>query len=606
MAAPAESETPVVPPRKSRLILILTGAFFAAVAAGTHGSILFHISERVAAGFFTGGAYCWLFWWWFHALSHGLPLFHTPLLFYPTGVPLFLHAPVDEIPAVLMQFVMSPYAATNLIMMGTYAATGLAAFVLLENMTRNPWAALCGAFTFAFSDYMVVEHLHGHLVETNLFMPPLVVLAFWKLSEAFSRKNAIIFGAACVGLLLCGPYTFYSFGLIAAFLAVVYEVGTGRKALGSRIWKAAAAALAATAAVGAVVYWPILRYRGQWVGASSVFPVALSSFVEPPFWNPSRLVRALRWTKGENILFPEMTMGYLGVGNLLLLAYGLFGRLWEDRRYRFWLWMFASSAVLALGPWLLLTPLHSLSVPLPYWIIGKLPILSEFRVPARIMITTTLAVAVLSTLSIDRLMRRWPAPFRAFFAIAFVAITFLEFSPWIAAQRAAPAVPGAAYEKVKADHDTFAVLELPLSYTEKGDMFAFAQYYMMMQIYHQHPMVLGFPSRELSSCLSFSDHADVVFEFTHPWIFRRLESDTALQARAHWLASEGSQTLGKLGIKYVIYHSRLPAYDPGTQRFLERWLQKVFGEPILRDESGCELFKVRERHSSPARPETAL
>ena len=50
-----------------------------------------------------GGFFVWLFWWWGYALRQGLPLFHTPMVMFPSGVPIFPHSPINELPALAIE-----------------------------------------------------------------------------------------------------------------------------------------------------------------------------------------------------------------------------------------------------------------------------------------------------------------------------------------------------------------------------------------------------------------------------------------------------------------------------------------------------------------------
>lgn len=553
--------------------------FFAAVTAYIHRGVLSTLSTHVLSGHQTGGQYVWQFWWWAKAIREGIPLFHTKLLMYPDGVPLFFHSLWTEGVALLLQRVLPPTAAFNLLMMGTYILTGGAGYLFLRRLSGSGPAALCGAFAFAFSEYMLIEHRHGHVIETNLFAAPLLAWAYLRYAAHQTRPNALILGASLSVVVLSGPYTAFSLGVAFMLLALTYHAwrreglfhGFRRRTLGEfLLWVALPPVVA-----GLVFYWPLISEGGGWIGGASSFPTFALSFVDLPFWHHAGWVRALRVLPGAE-LFPEMKMAYLGVTGITVLGVIVGRRLWRRPEIAFWLWIFAGASILALGPTLRISPTVSWGIPLPYAVFNLLPGFSDFRVPARMLMTSTFALSALTALVLAPLFAKLTARWRWPVAMVIVGAIFWEFDLGVVGRRVAPAAPPRPYAMITADKGSEAVLPLPLYYSEEGDIYNFAQYYMLLQLTHGHPMVLGHPSRWKRENLRFTDTADVVRELTHPWLLEDLEKNPELSSRRAWLVENGSRRIKELGIGWVAYHQSLPGLNEETRRRLLLLLDQMF------------------------------
>jgi len=316
----------------------------------------------------------------------------------------------------------------------------------------------------------------------------------------------------------------------------------------------------------------------------------LLSFADLPFWHSSQLVQRLRFFEGVNVA-PEMIMSYLGSAALALVLYGLWRGLHKKDIFAFWLWVLGFSAVLTLGPWLKLSPEGQTWIPLPYLLLKSLPVVSEFRTSSRILMTVTLASSALVALSLSELFRDRTRAWRLGAGAVLLAAVFFEFDLAVIGKRYVSSVPSPVYEAIRRDPGQAAVLELPAAYDPDGNLLVRMQQYMLLQPYHRHPLVLGYPSRYLLSSLEFTEKTEAVYELTHPWVLARLNSKPELKARRAWLAAHSARLLREAGIKFVVYH---PERDLGEQlhRDLEKWLPETLGRPLLKDEAGVQLFST--------------
>ena len=559
--------------------------FFVVLTAALHLPVVLHPFTNVLAGQQVGGYFCWLFWWWSHALRAGLPLFHTDLLMFPEGVPLFLHAPVSELPALLLEPLLRPYATLNFLLLMTYPLTGLASYVLFERLTKNVWASLCGAFAHTFGTYMITQHLLGQVIETNIFFNPLFALALLDYEEEPTAPRALWVGAAFLGVLLSGPYVGFSFGFIFLAAAVMYDLSRKKRRL--LVWETGHLlfeALAGAVLIAALAYSPLLRYAGRWMGGTYTDSPSLLSFLAPPQWHRLAFIQRLyTFAPLRPVRYLEASITYIGVGTGAVILAGLAKGSSRRAPFRFWGWVFLFSSLMSLGPWLKFTPGSTTWFPLPYYLISKLPLLSIFRSPGRIAMTASLASSALAAVAMDHLTAGQPVKTKAWLAVLFMGFVFCEFDLPSLGRHFVSAAPSPIYQKIKDDPGRFAVLELPSGYDQKGDLDVRGQYYMLFQPFHQKPMVLGFPSRYLASDLAFTENTPVVYELTHPWVLKLLHR-RRLKARGWWIVLNGAKTLRGAGIKYVLYHAEVPFYqDVAVDHDIKPWLDRMLGPPLEQD-----------------------
>jgi hypothetical protein len=568
----------------------VAGFFFISLTTFFYKDIIFSLSTHVLAGYQTGGYFTWLFWWWSYALKNNLPLFHSNFLMYPSGVPLFPHSPLNEITAILLQTFFSPATTINVLSLASYIFTGLTAYVLFHKLTKSPAASLCGSFAYAFSHYMLVQHYTGQVIEFTLYFNPLFALAWTRYLEQPGGRRALWLGLTFLGTFLSGPYVGFCFGLVFSLGVFLFDLFFGgRKLLKFQSGMPAFLGLLIPFFIIIPIYWPLIRHVGEWKGGAYLWPNSFLSFIDMPFWHRSSWIQSIRPFKNIDF-YPEQSMSFLGFGAFLCLGYATWKKWWAEKHFKFWFFIFGFSAILSLGPSMHLTPTRDLFIPLPYWVFTKIPLASSFRSIFRILMTVTLASSCLVSLTLAKWMARFSKTTQALVTILFIGFTILEFDMPVIGKWAISLPPSRSYQVIKDDNEKFAIMELPMTYDQSGTLHVLGQYYMVFQPYHQKPMVLGYPSRYLSSNLRFTDTTPFVYELTHPAVLRKLDENPSLKIRSNWLIQNGKTVLKKAGIKYVIFHSRVPIFDSDLKKRLKDWLLKSLGSPILEDEKGNLLF----------------
>lgn len=164
----------------------------------------------------------------------------------------------------------------------------------------------------------------------------------------------------------------------------------------------------------------------------------------------------------------------------------------RDRVNRYWLGLALGSGILALGPFVHVAGFN-LAVPTPWAILRYVPVVGSARAPARFTVLVMMAVAVLFTLGLRALVRKYPARRRVVLA-GVSTLLLLELVP--APLPLYSATPPPVYDIIAADPRRVRVLELPFGVRDGlssvGNFSASAQFH---QARHGKPLIGGYLSR---------------------------------------------------------------------------------------------------------------
>jgi hypothetical protein len=245
----------------------------------------------------------------------------------------------------------------------------------------------------------------------------------------------------------------------------------------------------------------------------------------------------------ERVVF----LGYTAIG----LALYAWWRLRANRQVRFWLFVALATWVLSLGPELQFfgkskVPLLGVTVPLPYALLYKLPLLSIARTPSRLTVLTMLAMSVLASFALTALLAgagraRQPEVSNRFarrhvaVALGLPLLILFEFLA-IPFPTVPPGWDVGIYQKIAAEPGRFALLELPLRPVSD---------YMAYQTIHGKPIIGGFLARQPPYPL---------IEQT-PVLTYLLDTTSPSDPLESRIANgKGVQSLRDMGVKYVIIH----------------------------------------------------
>jgi hypothetical protein len=580
-----------------RTHLTVFGAFLLLTLLLTY-PITVHFASEIPFG---GDAWqhIWNLWWIRHAVLdlHTSPYFSN-LIFYPDGANLYFHtlaltAGLTGIP--LQALGLNLLETYNLIMMSTFVLAGYSAFLLCHYLTRNVWASFVGGFVFSFSPYHFA-HLIGHMNLASLQWIPFYVLLLLRAIDepgtGHGRRWAGLVLAAGAGVLLAvNTYTDWLYGIFLALftgLLIAWRVlvpgerralarsGVGWLEGGLRV----TVALLVYVSLVSPVLLPTLReaqkgYAQQPPEETLVYSADLVQAFVPSAFHPlwGKLV-----TEQAHINNPSEQVLFLGFATLGLAALAVW-RLRRERQVLFWAFAALSAWALSLGPVLQVLgrsrfTAFGVTIPLPYLLLYKLPLLNIMRTPARLTVLTMLALAVLVAFGLDYLsrsgltrsedagrVRRSIASLRNRSGVLLLGLPLLIAFEYLTVPF--PTVPPGwgvpIYARIAQEPGRFALLELPLR--PFGD-------YMAYQTVHGKPIVGGYLSRQPPY---------PTLERTPA--LRYLVNSTGVDdpLKASVAGGAGVSALRNLGIKYVII--RWWAFSPEEKAAMQRKLEVLLGRP---------------------------
>jgi hypothetical protein len=339
------------------------------------------------------------------ALGHGHDPLVTHHLNYPDGVNLMWNTSLP-LPGLLLAPVTSlwgPVLTYNLVLVLAYGLSAWCAYLAILRFVPGHLAAAAGGLVYGFSPAVQTQISHPHM--SMAFLVPLMLLVLHEVLVR-QRRSPWLAGAA-LGLLagcqlLIGEELLAMTALIGLVLSVLLLLGNLRR-LGGRVahtLKAFAVALVVFAAIAA---WPLsVQFTGPQRVHGDVQKTArmndLYSFVLPS------TQQALAPGAAQRV--PGLAGGgsaYLGIP-LLLAVTALALRRWSDPLVRVGLALLLVSALLSLGPSLLVGG-RVTGIRLPMTLLERLPLLDSM-VPTRMAQLTALFAGLLLALFLHSVWRR--------------------------------------------------------------------------------------------------------------------------------------------------------------------------------------------------------
>jgi hypothetical protein len=357
--------------------------------------VLGHFSSRIiAADAIDSSAFLWFFAWWPHAIFHGLNPFVTHVMFVPDGFnltwgtsmpgPSLLMTPVTEL--------FGPAATWNVIQLASPALSAWTAYLLCRHVTGRRWPSLVGGYVYGFSPYMLVHLTGGPYLALVPLLPVLVLLVLKRTEGSIGpRRFVVATAAALTGQFLISSEVLLTatlFGGISLVLAFALLPERRRPLLD--VAKLLILAYAATAVlISPFLYFFLFGHH--YPPGATYFTADVAGFaLPPPLVALSRQHPAFAGANTET---------YLGLPLIaLILAF-----MWQGRRSRV-AWVIglslAAAALLSLGGHLWVRG-HLTSFPLPWYEIGRLPLL-RYAITLRFAVFVALPAALIVALWCSR------------------------------------------------------------------------------------------------------------------------------------------------------------------------------------------------------------
>jgi len=431
--------------------------------------------------------------------------FFTDLLRFPEGTFLYLHAfayPKMIAITLLTQLVGTDMGTLvllhNLSLLISFPLAGAGAFCLARHLTGSPAGALLGGFVFAFNPSHVAHTMHHAGVASIELIPPFVLLYLL----ACERKSPVLLALAVVFYALAALSSWYYLVYLACFIVfhLLYVAIRDRRL--PRGWQLAPA-VACPLAVVAILAPLLIPMAGAAMDVAPAAGSAPAPYVAdllgfaafPPFHALAPLADGLYGRFTGNAW--EATV-YLGLANVPLVAWALLSaRARSAPVLTYALCGTAVFCVLACG-----SRLHVLghaTVPLPGTAISWLPLASIMQAPSRAIVLAYLLLAVAVAEAVRLLWHEGrPLARGALLGLmALIAADHVPVRPLVMTPVACPAGLGIIRDDPEPG---FGVLDLPPhGYRERN-------FYMLQQVCHGRPIVLGNTSRRLADTLG--DHLD--------------------------------------------------------------------------------------------------
>ncbi len=353
----------------------------------------------------------WFLEWLPFALRHGLELYQTNYLNYPTGVSLANNtlSPLLGLLATPVTVSLGPVVAFNLLLRLAFASSAGAMFLVLRTWCRWP-AAFIGGLFYGFGPYMIGQgQIHLDLVFVAI--PPLIVWCIYQLLVVRRHRPVImgaVLGALAGAQALIDPE-------VLAFLGVVVVIGLAFIALRTRhklrqrlsdLVKASASAIVVFGVIAGYMLWWMLLASGHLVGPPQplanlqLYRADLLGLIVP---TSNQLIAPAALAKiSASFMYYNVTENVTYLGLPLMFFIGGVAVFWRRER------VVLTSALLALVAFIfsLGSPLmidnRSTGIPMPEALLAHLPLVDGV-VPARFGLVVSLFVAIVLGIGADRL-----------------------------------------------------------------------------------------------------------------------------------------------------------------------------------------------------------
>lgn len=333
-------------------------------------------------------------------------MFHAPEVAWPDGLDLRL-ADSFLFGVLYLPFraILPPVAAYNAFTIAAIAFTALAGWWFARrDLGVGPMAAIGAGWIVGFSSLVHSFRLEGEAYLLAGGLLPLFAGAVLRVGRDGRVRDGVVGGALLAAL---GWSTGY-FGINGAIVAAVVGPivwGVHARDSGDVTNRRRLVAVVAAAVTALVLLLPLVALLRAGGGADAIaarFPDG-----EDPLRNVAQDSVTL-----SGILVPfaasaplrQDRIFYVGLAGLVLAGLGLVTR--APRRTAPWAALLGVSLVFALGPLLRLDDATNEGIRLPYaWIADVAPQILAYRMPARLLSVTAVALAALAALALEGLRR---------------------------------------------------------------------------------------------------------------------------------------------------------------------------------------------------------
>jgi len=558
----------------------------------------------------------WHVLWDLSWVNQSVTSFHNPYvvdtILYPTGTNGVFHTWtfVNSIPAIPLEAAFGLVTTLNLLFLFSYILSGLNTFFLARYLTRDFTASFIAGMIYTFSPQHLIQSLAHLNIMTQQWLP-LYALFLIKMIKEKQLRNGLYAGIS-LALVTYSDLHFLYMAFTMTLLLLLYVLWRGRDLILNRKF------LDRTILLGgsfAVLLSPFIIAAFPLFSQGSFLQQGISSVTKnsadlTTFFVPSQ-TSALYGLLAQAFSLPTSSFSsisnryqFVGYTVLLLAIYALF----RSRKNRWkglgplWGVMAASGAVLALGPYLILSGKPT-SIQLPYYFLYvnvfqdfPLTVLRSIRAVSRFSILVMMALSMLAAIAvkdINEQLRRRQSQTRVgqyfgtlqvphvrvdrakLFSILIIALVLFEY--WSAPLPIRSTTIPSYYQIIAQDHNKMnVVLEVPV--------FLIGSSYLYYQTYHQHVLVNGKLARNPPYTVVFTETTPFIRTLQLRWPTKN-EGPVVQTLNETQIAP---YVLGQYNITYIVVHRTIPDVNassgipvpfPRAQQIIST-LSSVIGPPI--------------------------
>lgn len=470
----------------------------------------------------------WGFWWWRHHAEFGSPLFVSNLLWWPSGVSMWLQTwdVPSAVIALLMPRRISEIALYNALVFATFPLSGWSFSLLCRELWGGRLSAFLGGLLYTFGTYHFA-HAQMQLHIASMEWSPLYFLGLVRMTRRERIWDSMLTGCGLALATMASVYHVLFCAIGTGLLAALGSLGDYRRLSSKRMVRLVAWAGGVYAVVAGWLVVGIARALWAEPYAGGHDPVRFSADLQS-FFVPNAVsawsgifTSWQHWT-GNN----WESCSYIGYTALALALAGA----GVNRATRAFLWLALAGAILALGPHPHIGGVIYENLALPEaWLAWLVPALNFSGLPLRFSWLTTFGIAAAAAGAMDWLCRRGRMARVA--AVALTALALVEAWPrqFVVTVRPAPEI----FATWAQDHGRWAVLDAT-SLSEA----------LWHQMQHHHPIVAGYTTR-FPKRLVAAAKSDPIAAALLPAPFG--------DGRAIELSgTSGQEDLRQLGVRFVI------------------------------------------------------
>ena len=546
----------------------------------------------------------WRIWWANYSFENSLDFHHSNYIFYPYGADIGgnLAYFTTFIGLLLIQF-LDYVVAWNIIWFLGFVFGGYGCYLLANNFNKNYLSSIIAGVIFTFTTYHMA-HSMVHIGLSMIVWLPIFVLFLFKLLEKQSKYYAIVGGI--IFFLVSLTHLYYSV-FIAMFSIIFFAIYIFRqKKVSNKTFITNFSILLTIGLISTSVLFLLNptssdEFPTRPLSEHIRYSASLENLILPGSVHTTQIISDY----GMNISFysffdKPVQLG--GIENMIFLGYSvIFLSALAVIRYRrnhiwFWLLICGIFVVMSFGPELKIFH-ESTGIEMPDKLFyDGVPEWDEIRAPARFLVMTNLALAVLASYAVYGLIKNKFSSFKQQLMLTAVIgfVILFEFSmvPYPSSSEPIPDI----YEEIKNDESTFAVLSAPIGGT--GDeMLASDPIFLYHQIYHEKPIYGGYESR-----VSHETMESTQTYFLNMFHLLGSKDDVIKQD----LVTHGLSLFDHFDIKYVTLHKKLGNIAPKSilqfhQSFLPEtkqiMLEILSGDTTIYEDSRIIVYKIPKPNS---------